>query len=214
MGHVITEEELRELRDLMQRHCFKYGDFTLTSGRKSQYYYDGKKVTLRPRTARVIGCLLAEILREAGAEAVGGLAVGADPIAQSVALASLDSGQEIPAFIVRQDPKKHGTRDQVAEAFVETGAELLGPGRRVAIVDDVITTGGSVDKAIRVVEELGCAVAVVAVLVERHELGGQALRDRGYRFVRLFYTDESGKLFIDEELLRRVRGVSAGRVLR
>jgi len=207
-------EELRQLRDLMQKHCFKYGDFTLASGLTSKYYYDGKKVTLRPRSAEIIGRLLVRILREVGAEAVGGLAIGADPIAEAVALASIESGYEIPAFIVRPDPKKHGTREQVAQAFSDEGGELLGPGRRVAVVDDVITTGGSVDKAISVVKALGGEVVAVVVLVERHEGGGQELRDKGYNFISLLHTDEEGNLSIDEGLLQRLGSMPVGRVLR
>lgn len=211
----VTPEDVQSLRNLMQETCFEYGDFILSSGRRSQYYYNGKRGTLQPRTAQVIGRVVLDMIEAAGAEAIGGLEIGSIPISQSVALASLGSEKEIPAFIVRKEQKQHGIRDRVAEAFPEDGAEhLLRPGRRVAIVDDVITTGGSIDKAIEVVEELGCKVVIIIALVERHEGGGDTLRQRGYNFQRLFYTDEVGSLFVDEGLQQRVAGATPERVLR
>jgi orotate phosphoribosyltransferase len=211
----VTLEDVHLLRDLMQETCIRHGDFTLSSGRHSHYYYNGKRATLRPRTAQIIGEIILDMIEGAGAEAIGGLEIGSIPISESVALASTEAGAEIPAFIVRKEQKQHGIRDRVAEAAPEdTGEHLLSPGRPVAIVDDVITTGGSLDKAIEVVEELGCKVVIVIALVERHEGGGDTLRRRGYNFQRLFYTDEAGSLFVDEGLQQRVAGVAPERVLR
>jgi len=197
----VTRRDIYELRDSMRRFCFQYGDFTLASGLRSKYYYNGKRAVLRPGVARLIGRVVFQLVEEAGAEAIGGLEIGSIPIAQSVGAASLEAGREIPAFIVRKEAKQHGAREQVAEAAPDQGEHLLTPGRKVAIVDDVITTGGSIEKAIKVVEALGCQVVLVVALVERHEGGGQSLRDRRYNFRRLFYTDEEGHLFIDEALL-------------
>ena len=211
----VTLEDIQVLRDFMQNACFNYGHFTLSSGRRSQYYYDGKRATLRPRAARVIGEVVLEMIEEAGAEAIGGLEIGAVPIAQSVALASLAGEKELPAFIVRKEQKQHGIRDRVAEAFSDdSGEHLLRPGRRVAIVDDVITTGGSIETAVEVAESLGCDVVVVIALVERHEGGGEALRHKGYNFQRVFYTDEEGHLFIDEALQQRIARPTPEGVLR
>ncbi len=197
----VTRQDIYELRDAMQTLCFQYGDFTLSSGLKSKYYYNGKRAVLRPRVARLIGRVVFQLVEEAGAEAIGGPEIGSIPIAQAVGAAGLEAGREVPAFIVRKEAKQHGAREQVAEAAPDQGEHLLTSGRKVAIVDDVITTGGSIDKAIEVVEALGCEVVLVVALVERHEGGGRAVRDRGYNFRRLFYTDEEGHLFIDEALL-------------
>jgi orotate phosphoribosyltransferase len=143
------------------------------------------------------------------------MAIGADPIAQSVALSSLDDGgPEIPAFIVRPAPKDHGTREQTSEAFMAGGEPLLLPGRKVAIVDDVITTGGSVKGAIEAVQAKGCEVALVVVLVERHERGGEKLKAEGYNFRRLFYANEDGDLSIDDQLLRQAQELSGAGLLR
>lgn len=211
----MSADDLFWLRDLMQENCIEKGDFVLASGLPAKYYYDGKRVTLSPASAKLIGTLFLGLIRESGAEAVGGMAVGADPIAQAVSLASLDDGgPEIPAFIVRPEAKDHGKRDQIASAFVRDRQPLLRPGRKVAIVDDVITTGGSVKGAISAVTNLGCEVVAVLVLVERHEGGGAKLHHQGYNFRRLFFTDESGDLWVDQQLLRRAEEMPGARVLR
>ena len=199
----VTEQEIQDLRDLMQKYCFEYGDFTLSSGRTSKYYYDGKRATLSPVAARMIGGILAEVILPLGVEAVGGLEIGSVPISSAVGQAALEFGRELPLFIVRKKPKSHGTRDLVARAFVEDD-DLLREGRQVAIVDDVITGGGSVQKAIDAVEAQGCKVVLVVVLVERHEGGGDALRERGYDVLSIFRTDEEGQLSINDAFLQRL----------
>ena len=220
----VTLEDIQVLQQFMQNACFNYGDFTLSSGRRSRYYYQGKRATFRPKMARIIGDAVLGLLEEVDAEAIGGLEIGANPIADAVGAASLTGRKEIPVFIIRKEQKAHGTRERVAEAC---GAEphteaslddwnehLLKPGRRVAIVDDVITTGGSIETAIEVAEGLGCEVVIVVALVERHEGGGEVLRQRGYNFQRLFYTDEEGHLYIDEAFQQRVAGAAPQGVLR
>jgi len=213
----VRADDLTSLRDLMQEKCIQKAgesEFVLASGLTTKYYYDGKKVTLKPRPAKVIGQMLLEMVREAGAEAVGGMTIGADPIAQSVALASVeDDGGEVPAFIVRAAKKDHGTREQTSAAFADDGGPLLRKGRKVAVVDDVVTTGGSVRGAIEAVEAMGCDVVLVIALVERHE-SVRALQDDGYNFRRLFYTDEKGDLFIDERLPQSATELSRTGVLR
>ncbi|HZP26395.1 MAG TPA: orotate phosphoribosyltransferase, partial [Dehalococcoidia bacterium] len=202
----ITRDDIEQLRQAMHQQCFRFGDFTLTSGLPSKYYYNGKLVTLHPRWSWLFGRLLAPSLIEAGAEAVGGMAIGAIPIAQSISLSAFaEYGYVMPTFIVRQARKEHGAKDELATSYAEGGGELLVPGRRVAIVDDVITTGGSIDRSIQAVEALGCQVVSAVALVERHERGGEALKARGYNFQRLFYTNEEGELFVDEALDRRYR---------
>jgi orotate phosphoribosyltransferase len=124
-------------------------------------------------------------------------------------LASLhDGGVEVPAFMVRPAAKDHGTKEQISSAYADDGEPLLRRGRKVAIVDDVITTGGSVKGAMDAVRALGCEIAVVIALVERHERGGNALTKEGYNFRRLFYTTEQGDLLIDERLPQRAAVLS------
>lgn len=206
----MTRDELEQLHARMQL-CFKRdGPYTLSSGRTSAYYYDGREGTLYPPTAWLIGNACADVILEAGAEAVGGLELGSVPISDAVGLAAHLRGRELPTFVVRKAKKEHGTASQTAEARLPDGNLVLQPGRRVAIVDDAITTGGSIQQAIDVVQGIGCEVVVVVALVERHESAGRALRGNGYPVVRLFWTDESGTLHIDEEFARRAGAVPAG----
>ena len=200
----VDPQDIERLRDLMQRHCVQHGDFTLASGGRSKYYYNGKRITLRPSAAKLIGAALVDVVLASGAEAVGGPALGAVPIAMAVGMASLARGRDLPVFVVRMEQKAHGARDLVAEPYSDDDNDLLTEGRRVAIVEDAITTGGSVKKAIDAVEALGCRVTLVAVLVERHEGGGDALRSNDYDVLSLFRTDEEGRLSVNEAFLSRL----------
>ena len=210
----MTREDIAELHGLMQS-CLKHdGPYPLSSGLTSKYYYDGKLGTLRPPTAWLIGNILADVILDSGAEAVGGPEIGSIPIADAVGLAAHLRGHLLPTFIVRKGAKSHGTRSQVAQAYVGENEELLSPGRRVAIVDDVITTGGSIKQAIDVVESMGCIVTAVVALVERHESGGKALRGGSYPVLRIFYTDEDGRLIIDDDFVRRSEQAAGSRLQR
>ena len=209
----VDREQIEQLGELMQRYCVQRGHFTLASGRRGKYYYNGKRVTLRPSAAKLIGEALVDVALAAGAEAVGGPAMGAVPIATAVGMASLTRARELPVFVVRMEQKAYGARDLIAQPYAsielgevaEDGEELLAAGRPVAMVEDAITTGGSLMKAIEAVEALGCKVVLVAVLVERHEGGGDALRSRGYDVLSIFRSDEEGQLSVNEEFLRRLQ---------
>lgn len=148
------------------------GEFTLTSGKKSTFYFDAKKLTLSPEGAYHIGKAIFDQLAESGVDAVGGVATGAYPIVAAVAVVSYLEGKPLPSFIVREVTKEHGTKRQIEGHLKE--------GSRVAIVDDVLTTGGSVLKAIEAVEAKKCQVVRVIVLVDRHEGGGDRLKKAGY----------------------------------
>jgi orotate phosphoribosyltransferase len=197
-------DTIERLRDLVQQHCLTYGDFTLSSGRKGKYYYNGKRITLRPGGAHLVSEALVDIVLASGAEAVGGPALGAVPIAMAVGLAALERGHDLPVYVVRMEQKDYGARDLIAEPYADDGSEVVRTRRRVAIVEDAITTGGSVQKAIDAVEGLGAQVSLVAVLVERHEGGGDALRGRGYDVVSIFNTDEQGQLSVNQSFLQRL----------
>ena len=195
---------LERLRDLMQKHCFQYGDFTLTSGGKSKFYYNGKLVTLRPSGAELIGEALIDVVLASGADAVGGPALGAVPIAMAVGAAGLARNRDLPVYVVRMEQKQHGAKDLIAEPFSDDGDPVVTKGRSVAIVEDTITTGGSVRKAINAIEDTGAKVALVAVLVERSEGGADSLRAEGYEVVSLFLADENGQLSVNEAYVERL----------
>src|SRR5918994_2311738 len=165
-------EYRRELRDLLATHSVKHGTFTLTSGATSDLYIDCRVVATMPRAMRAIGALMLHELRDLpDVRGVGGLAIGADPIAAAVAFSSLDPalgiGREIPMFMVRKEPKGHGMGKQVEGAFPPEG------GAPVVVVDDALTTGGSILQAIQAVERETKAKGVRAVLIVDRQEGGR-----------------------------------------
>ena len=180
-------ERLLELAE--ERGAIRYGDFTLSSGRKSSYYFDGRLLSLDPEGVFLIGNALLPLLADAGVDAVGGPTLGADPIVAAAAMASWQSaagGRPLPAFIVRKEAKGYGTA-QLIEGPLPTGAN-------VAIVDDACTTGGSLFHAIAAAEEAGCTVGLVLAVLDRNEGGSDAIRQRGYRFAALLTAGEDGRI--------------------
>lgn len=209
---------LPRFRDLLQEKSVTKRapgepDFVLASGRHSRYYCDTKRVTLSPEGAELTGQTLFHLL-DGHADAVGGLQLGATFIATAVALMSHQHGRPIYGFTVRDEQKKHGTKEKVAQSFHPDGRELLCCGRRAAIVDDVVTGGGSILKAITLVQELGCEIVAVVALVDRNEGGGDDLRGRGLPYYALFNADSAGNLTINVDLPSDVRRLhSAGGAL-
>jgi orotate phosphoribosyltransferase len=165
----VIEHDHDRLRDLLRRHSLMFGDFTLASGRRSRYYFDSKKTTLRPDGAFLVAAEILWTLRERGiaADAIGGMTLGADPIVCPVAALSHVTGPALRAFIVRKEAKGHGTGRQI-EGDLE-------PSSRVVVVDDVVTTGGSTLRAIEAAEAEGHTVVAVLCLVDREEGGAERL---------------------------------------
>jgi len=187
----MEDSELSETLDrllalALERGAIKYGDFTLTSGKKSSYYFDGRLLSLDPEGAFLISQAIIPLLEQAGAMAVGGTTLGADPMVAALALASHIKGRSIPAFIVRKESKTHGTKQNI-EGPIE-------PGTNVAIVDDVCTTGGSLFHAIKAAEEVGCSVVKVVSILDRNEGGSVEMRKRGYNFSTLLAATAEGKI--------------------
>ena len=180
----------RLLELALERGAIQYGDFTLSSGRKSSYYFDGRLLSLDPEGAHLLASAMLPLLAEAGVSAIGGPTLGADPIVAAVAMASWQSvaagGRPLPAFIVRKEAKGHGMA-QLIEGPLPAGAT-------VAIVDDACTTGGSLFHAIAAAEEAGCQVGLVMAVLDRNEGGSTALRERGYRFAALLAAGEEGRI--------------------
>lgn len=176
----------KRLLELMLEKSLKRGDFVLSSGLRSSYYFDGRLTTLWPEGAYLVGKRVFRLAREAGAEAIGGPTLGADPIVAAAALISWLEGKPLPAFIVRREPKKHGM-----QRYIEG---YLPPGGQVAIVDDVVTTGGAILRAIEAVEGEGCRVVRVIALLDRQQGGSDELRRRGYDFSPLFLASPAGEI--------------------
>ncbi len=166
--------------------ALKYGNFTLTSGKKSRYYFDGRLLSLDPAGSRLIAEALLPVLQAAGVDAVGGPTLGADPIVAAVAVVSGQQGQPVPGFIVRKEAKAHGTGQAIEGPLL--------PGTKVAIVDDTCTTGGSLFQAIEAAEGVGCEVVKVAAVLDRNEGGSAELRRRGYDFAALLRANQDGEI--------------------
>ena len=168
--------------------ALRYGDYTLTSGKKSNYYFDGRLLSLHPEGAYLASQALLPLVRAAGAEAIGGPTLGADPIVAAVSLVSHleEDGAPVPAFIVRKEAKEHGMGNAVEGHLAE--------GSRVAVVDDTCTTGGSLFQAIAAAEAAGCTVVKVLAILDRREGGSEEIRRRGYDFASLLVANSAGEI--------------------
>jgi len=172
------------LAEMILKKSFRYSDdppFTLASGKKSNYYFNCKPTTLDPEGMYLIGNVIFDMLETSDIAAVGGLTLGADPIANAISIISYQRGRPIKAFIVRKDVKAHGTRSAV-EGNVEAGEHVI-------VLDDVITTGGSTIQAIEKAREAGLIVAGVIALIDRQE-GGRENIERVVSNVRAVFTRE------------------------
>lgn len=160
------DEKKERLGEIILERSFKYSDnppFTLASGRKSNYYFNCKPTTLDPEGMNLIGEIIFDMIKDADVTAAGGLTLGADPIADALAVISWQKGKPVKSFIVRKDVKDHGTKSAI-EGSVQAG-------ERVVIIDDVITTGGSTIIAIGEARKAGLVIDRVVTLIDREEGG-------------------------------------------
>ena len=158
---------------------------TLASGRQSDFYFDGKQTTLHAEGGLLVGKLFFDAIKDVTAvDGVGGITLGADPIATATSIAAFLEGRTIHAFIIRKEPKGHGTGQWLE------GRKNLPPGSRVVIVEDVVTTGGSSMKAVRRAEEEGLQVLGIVTLVDREEGGRENIEKEGYWLKALFTKSE------------------------
>ncbi|MEN2994131.1 MAG: orotate phosphoribosyltransferase [Thermodesulfovibrio sp.] len=164
-----------KLIQLIYEKAFKYSEtpvFRLTSGKLSNYYFNCKAVTLSPEGMYLIGNIIYEMIEKLDVKGIGGLTLGADPIANAVAYTSYLRGNPIEAFVVRKKAKEHGTMQ-----WIEGN---INKGDSVVVVDDVITTGSSTIEAVSRLKEAGVFVKKVIVLVDRQEGG----RENILRFLK------------------------------
>lgn len=162
-----------DLRALLRQRSVLKGDFVLASGRRSNHYVDARKTTMSAAGQDLIGRLGLAAIREAGWQAtrVGGLTMGADPVAYAIARASLDAPPVIDAFSVRKAAKQHGTGRRIEGNFAA--------GDSVVVVEDVITSGGSALEAVAAIREAGGIVVGVLAVVDRDEGGRAAIEQQG-----------------------------------
>lgn len=187
---IVSNEHTQRIRELAhETGALLFGDFTLQSGKKSDHYFDSKKLTLSPEGAYQVGKAILDELADIDFDLIGGMAIGSVPIVTAVSLVSYQEGRPIPAFIVRPQLKEHGTRNKIEGQIKE--------GSRVVIVDDVTTTGESVMQVIRAVEAIQCKVVKVIAIVDRNEGGRDLLKSHGYNFYGLMSLEPSGKLIVN-----------------
>lgn len=171
---------------LLHERSIQHGEFTLASGARSTYYIDARPTTMSAEGLHLIGRLGVAAIRARGWEpaAVGGLTMGADPVAYAVALASRAAPPVIDAFSVRKEAKGHGTKRRIEGNFPEAAA--------VVVVEDVITSGGSAIQAIAAVEAAGGRVVGVLAVVDREQGGRATLVERGHQVAVLTTATELG----------------------
>lgn len=155
------------LATLLREHALIRESVVLSSGRRSSYYFDARQVLLDPEGASLAGLLSWELLAPAGPSAVGGLTMGADPLVCATSLAAWDAGERVTGFFVRKEAKKHGLQQWIEGPFIEEGTP-------VAVVDDVLTSGGSLIKAVEKARQAGGVVVAALVVIDRAEGGREA----------------------------------------
>lgn len=173
------------LLDLMCEVAYKEGDFTLSSGKKSTYYINGKQVTLHAQGALMVARLLLDML-PSGTVGIGGLTLGADPMVSAVSIVGAYENKPVTPLIIRKEAKGHGTK-----AYIE-GPELP-TGSSVVILEDVVTTGASALKAVERLRDAGYKVNDILALVDRNQGGQELYKKEGLNFRPIFTIDNLQK---------------------
>jgi len=180
----VNPEYRQRLLELIRREAVRYRGVQLSKGGTSSYYIDCRMVTTHPEGAFLAAEIILDMIAEEGIAAIGGPTLGADPIVGAVCYASHCRGAPLPGFIVRKAVKEHGMQKMIEGNLPEGG--------RVAIVEDVLTTGGSVLDTIREVERAGARVARVIGIVDRLQGARERIEGAGYRFTPIFTREDLG----------------------
>ena len=167
----LDAEKKARLAELVKELAVVHGKVTLSSGKEADYYVDLRRATLHHEASRVIGALLRELTADWDFAAVGGLTLGADPVATSIMHAD---GRDIDAFVVRKEAKKHGMQRRIEGADVE--------GKKVLVVEDTTTTGNSPLTAVAALREAGAEVVGVATVVDRETGAGDVIAAEGLEY--------------------------------
>lgn len=179
-----TVSSRTRLLNLFRERALLFGKFVLASGKESTYYINSKKALFHSECAALLGDALYETTKDLDIQAIGGLEVGALPLATAAVIRYHDAGRTLEGFFVRKQAKDHGSKELVEGVTLQ-------PGWRVAIVDDVLTTGGSALEAVKAVEERGAVVAAVVCIVDRLQ-GARELFSPKYLFLPLFTIRDFG----------------------
>jgi orotate phosphoribosyltransferase len=174
-----------ELARLLEKRSLRRGNFILASGKASTYYIDGKLTSMDPHGATLIAQAILDEIKDLPVDAVGGMDMGATPIVGAVAVQSLVAGRPLPTFVVRKEVKAHGTMKQIE------GPVPQSPGK-VVIIDDVVTTGDSIIKAIDATQRAGHEVLLAISVLDRNAGAAEALKTRGIRYQPLVVLSDIG----------------------
>jgi orotate phosphoribosyltransferase len=175
-----------KLSDLIRRESFGRGRITLASGRVSDFYFNLKPTMLHPAGAAWLSEMVLDVIQDLDVEYLGGLEMGAVPIAGAIAAASYNRDTPIATFFVRKKPKDHGDRLNVEGLRDQSVLK----GKNIVIIDDVTTTGGSAMQAVRTIREAGGNIVLVLTIVDRQEGASETFRAEGLPFRALFTADE------------------------
>ena len=173
-----------DLRDQITNKALVHGEVTLSSGRTADYYVDLRRITLDAEAAPLVGPIMLELTAGLDFDAVGGLTLGADPVAAAMLHAAAARGRRLDSFVVRKEGKAHGLQRRIEGPPVE--------GRRVLAVDDTSTTGGSVLTAVAALREAGAEVVAVAVIVDRDTGAREQVEAAGLRYLFAFSAADLG----------------------
>lgn len=189
MTTTVNDTPKSRLAQLVKELAVVHGEVTLASGLKSDFYVDMRRATLHHEAAPLIGHVMLDMLEEAGfgpgeADAVGGLTMGADPVATAILHAAASRGLDIDAFVVRKAAKDHGMQQQVEGPSIK--------GKRVVILEDTSTTGGSPLQAAAAVEAAGAQVLAVAVIVDRDTGARERITAAGYPYLPALLLNDLG----------------------
>lgn len=184
--HEDHAETRRQLMDLIRQRSFGRGKIKLASGRESDFYFDLRPTTMHPAGSAWLAELVLDALKDVQVDAIGGLETGAVPIAAATAAISHLQGRPIPAFFVRKRAKDHGAQKLIEG--LPKGETLAG--RKVVIVEDVATTGGSAIQAVKAVRDAGAEIVLVLTMVDRQEGAAETFAAEGIPFRSLFTAEE------------------------
>ncbi|WP_182049643.1 orotate phosphoribosyltransferase [Changpingibacter yushuensis] len=185
----MNDSHIKRLIELVSELAIQRGEFTLASGRTSSYYVDMRRATLHHEAGPLIGHVMLDMLEEAGfgageVDAVGGLTMGADPVAAAIMHAAASRGLDIDAFVVRKEAKDHGMKRQIEGPSIE--------GRNVVILEDTSTTGGSPIQALEAARNAGANVLAVAVVVDRATGAKEKIEAHGIPYFAALHLEDLG----------------------
>src|SRR5262245_29072231 len=180
---MLEEPSRQRLLTVFKERAFSFGKFTLASGKESSYYVNSKKALFRSEVVSLLGDILYDMTKDLNIDAAGGLEVGAIPMAAVLAQAYHRHGRNLEGFFVRKQPKGHGSQERIEG--------VLKPGMRVAVLDDVLTTGGSALQAALEIEKAGATVLAIVCIVDRLEGAREAIGGK-YDFRPIFTIRDFG----------------------